>query len=130
MPVISEGGDGRSAQAVTDLAAFGEARGDILNLQQGVRAAEAGQRGWLLTRRWAYLSPYATALVDIDGSLQLLDRYPLAHPTGHELLDGMPALTEAKLSEPAVAIPRSQRTQQEADGSHTRAPRQTAEDPA
>lgn len=104
MLVISEGAYWRSVLALSDLAAFGEARSDIQNLQKDVLAAEAGQRGYLLTRRREYLSPYVTALVDIDQSLKRLDDYYAAHPTEGELLGRMRALTEAKLSELAVAI--------------------------
>ena len=70
MLVISEGAYWRSAQALNDLAAIGDARGDILNLQQGVLAAEAGQRGYLLTDRKEYLAPYDEALKEIDESFK------------------------------------------------------------
>ena len=104
MMVISEGAYWRSAQALTDLAAFGEARGDILNLQQGVLAAEAGQRGYLLTDRKEYLGPYEEALKEVDASFKRLDTYYATHASAGEVLGRMRALTETKLSELAVAI--------------------------
>ena len=104
MLVISEGAYWRSAQALNDLVAFGDARGDLLRLQQGVLAAEAGQRGYLLTDRKDYLWPYDEALKEIDESFKRLDRYYAAHATAGEVLSRMHALTETKLSELAVAI--------------------------
>lgn len=104
MVVISEGAYWRSAQALDDLAAFGEARGDILNLQQGVLAAEAGQRGYLLTDRKEYLAPYDEALKEIDASFKRLERHYATHETAGAVLGRMQALTATKLSELAVAI--------------------------
>ena len=104
MLVISEGAYWRSAQALNDLVAFSDARGDLLRLQQGVLAAEAGQRGYLLTDRKDYLWPYDEALKEIDESFKRLDRYYAAHATAGEVLSRMHALTETKLSKLAVAI--------------------------
>ncbi|WP_372658202.1 CHASE3 domain-containing protein [Hydrogenophaga sp.] len=104
MVVINEGAYWRSAQALNDLVAIGEARGDILRLQQGVLAAEAGQRGYLLTDRREYLAPYDEALQEIEESFERLNRYYAANAEANEVLGRMHRLTDAKLLELAVAI--------------------------
>lgn len=104
MVVISEGAYLQSVKALGDLAAIGAAHGDIQRLQQSVLAAEAGQRGYLLTNRHEYLVPYDEALNDIGESFQRLDLYYAATATAAPELAPLRALTEAKLSELAVAI--------------------------
>jgi len=104
MVVISEGAYWKSAQALKNLAAISDARSDILRLQQSVLAAEAGQRGYLLTARKEYLTPYGEALEEIEESFNSLHRYYAAHQARDDVLIAMRALTEAKLSELAVAI--------------------------
>jgi signal transduction histidine kinase len=104
MVILSEGAYWQSAQALNDLVAIGEARGDILNLQQGVLAAEAGQRGYLLTDRREYLAPYDEALKEVDASFKRLNHYYATHATADDVFSRMRTLTEAKLSELALAI--------------------------
>jgi signal transduction histidine kinase len=104
MVVISEGAYWKSAQALNDLAAISDARSDILRLQQSVLAAEAGQRGYLLTARKEYLVPYEAALREIDESFTRLQQYDETHEKLANVLVTMRSLTEAKLSELAVAI--------------------------
>lgn len=104
MLVISEGAYWQSTQALNDLVEIGDARGDILRLQQGVLAAEAGQRGYLLTNRKEYLAPYDEALKEIDESLKRLKQYYAEHAAADAVLGRMRVLTEAKLLELAVAI--------------------------
>ena len=104
MLVISEGAHWQSVSALNELIAIDEARGDIVRLQQSILAAEAGQRGYLLTDRKEYLAPYDEALKEIDESFKRLDQYFAASPIADDVLGGLRALTEAKLSELAVAI--------------------------
>jgi signal transduction histidine kinase len=104
MVIISEGAYWQSAQALKDLARIGDARSDILRLQQSVLAAEAGQRGYLLTTRREYLAPYSEALKEIDDSFQRLDRYYGAEAPSREELDALHMLIDKKLSELAAAI--------------------------
>lgn len=104
MVFISEGAYWKSARALDDLAAISDARSDILRLQQYVLAAEAGQRGYLLTGRNEYLKPYDEALREIEASLKRLNLHYGAHEKSDQLLGALSALTEAKLSELAVAI--------------------------
>ena len=104
MVVISEGAYWKSAQALNELAEISEASSDILRLQQNVLAAEAGQRGYLLTARREYLAPYEEALAEIKVSFQRLEQYYRAGDAYDEVLGTMRALTEKKLLELATAI--------------------------
>jgi signal transduction histidine kinase len=104
MVVISEGSHWQSVQSLDDLGEIGVARSSLRELQQGILAAEAGQRGYLLTNRKEYLAPYAKALEDIGVSFQQLDRYYSADKTSGEVLDSLHTLTATKLAELAVAI--------------------------
>lgn len=104
MVVISEGAYWQSARALDDLAEIGNASSDILRLQQSVLAAEAGQRGYLLTARREYLVPYNQALQEIDESFGRLHRYYASSTSSATQLDTLRALTDTKLSELAVAI--------------------------
>lgn len=104
MLLISEVAHWRSVRAVSDLADFDVARAEILNLQQAVLAAEAGQRGYLLTNRKEYLVPYGEALKEVNDAFKQLEGYFATHETSGALFATMRALTEAKLSELAVAI--------------------------
>ena len=104
MLLISEVAHWRSVRAVSDLADFDVARAEILNLQQAVLAAEAGQRGYLLTSRKEYLVPYGEALKEVNDAFKQLEGYFATHETSGALFGTMRALTEAKLSELAVAI--------------------------
>ena len=104
MVVISEGAYWKSAQALNELAEISEASSDILRLQQNVLAAEAGQRGYLLTARREYLTPYEEALTEIEASFQRLEKYYRAGEAHDEVLGTMRALTEKKLLELATAI--------------------------
>ena len=71
MLLISEVAHWRSVRAVSDLAEFDVARAEILNLQQAVLAAEAGQRGYLLTNRKEYLVPYGEAHKEANEAFKI-----------------------------------------------------------
>ena len=75
MVVISEGAYWQSVQAMDNLVAIGDARGDILRMQQSVLAAEAGQRNFLRNHRPTDLALHDAAVKDIGDALQRLDRY-------------------------------------------------------
>ena len=104
MGVISEGAYWQSVGALNDLVAIGDARGDILRVEQSVLVAEAGQRGYLLTDRKEYLLPYGDALNDVGESFRRLDHYYAGNTGAVESLGALRALTDVKLSELAVAI--------------------------
>lgn len=102
--VVSEVAYWRSTRTLSDLSAISLARSSVQGLQQGILAAEAGQRGYLLTARVEHLTPYREALVAIDNSLQQLDAYYSADTQAGEVLRRLRALTRTKLSELAAAI--------------------------
>ncbi len=104
MLVTSETAYRQSVKALQDLIAIGDARGDILRLEQGVLAAEAGQRGYLLTDRKEYLEPYHEALQEIEKSFKQLDQYYAENPTIVEGLGRLRTLIDAKLAALAAAI--------------------------
>jgi signal transduction histidine kinase len=104
MVFISEGSYWQSVDSLNELGATGAARTSIQDLQKGILAAEAGQRGYLLTGRKEYLLPYEKALQEIDESFASLGRYYGAEAPSIEALRQLHALTDPKLSELAVAI--------------------------
>ncbi len=73
-------------------------------MQQGILAAEAGQRGYLLTARKEHLTPYDKAREEVDEALEQLDRYYGAQTEASEILGRLHDLTRTKLAELAAAI--------------------------
>jgi signal transduction histidine kinase len=104
MIFISEGSYWQSVETLDKLGTLGEARTSIRNLQQSILAAEAGQRGYLLTDRKEYLLPYDKALGEVDASFKFLDRFYGEDARSKEVLRQLHALTDTKLSELAAAI--------------------------
>lgn len=104
MVAISEGAYWQSIRTLDNLRAINAASSSVQRLQQGVLAAEAGQRGYLLTARKEYLKPYQTALDEIAQSFKQLDQYDGADTDAREVLGRLNALTDAKLAELAAAI--------------------------
>lgn len=104
MLVISEGAYWQAIRRLDNLRAINAASSSLQRLQQGVLAAEAGQRGYLLTARKEYLEPYQKALDEIAESFKQLDHDDGASTEGREVLGRLNALTDAKLAELAVAI--------------------------
>ena len=104
MVVVSEMAYWQSIRALDDLGAISVARGSVQGLQQGILAAEAGQRGYLLTARKEHLTPYDQALRDIDEALKQLDAYYGASTGSGAVLGRLHTLTRTKLAELAAAI--------------------------
>lgn len=104
MVFISEGSYWKSVGTLDEMGAAGSAHMSILDLQRSILAAETGQRGYLLTSREEYLQPYANALVKIDQSFLVLDKYYSKEPASREALQKLHALTETRMSELAVTI--------------------------
>jgi signal transduction histidine kinase len=104
MVVISEGSYWQSVRTLDGLGSIGEALNNLQGLQQGVLAAEAGQRGYLLTNRKEYLLPYTRALQDIDTSFHWLDAYYASQQPPSEVLASLHALTDTKLAQLSAAI--------------------------
>lgn len=67
-------------------------------------AAEAGQRGYLLTGRDAYLVPYETALVKIPREIELLTQLTHDNELQQENLRHLREVTARKLAELAETI--------------------------
>ena len=104
MVFISEGSYWQSVETLDELASIQGARTGILRLQQNVLAAEAGQRGYLLTGRNEYVQSYVKALEEIDASTVLLRRYYGADAWSIERLEKMHELIKTRLFELAAAI--------------------------
>jgi len=104
MLFISEGSYWQSADSLDKLGVMGQARTSIQDLQKGMLAAEAGQRGYLLTNRKEYLQPYNSALKEIDTSFKFLDGYYGTETSTRVVLDRLHLLITQKLSELEVAI--------------------------
>ncbi len=104
MVVISEVAYRQSIRTLDNLGSISAARSNVQGLQQGILAAEAGQRGYLLTARKEHLKPYEAALEEIAESLRQLEPYYGANTESGAVLDQLRALTNAKLAELAAAI--------------------------
>lgn len=104
MVSISEASYWRSEATLSDLRDMNEARAQIEELTRSVVDAEAGQRGYLLTRRDEYLEPYHQALGRIGVSFQALDAHFGQQPEPREMVQRLRALTDTKLSELALTM--------------------------
>ena len=104
MLVISEMAYWQSMRTLDDLGRISIARSSMQTLQQGILAAEAGQRGYLLTARKEHLAPYHAALAEIDSALIQLQDYYDADTDAGGVLAKVHTLTRAKLAELAAAI--------------------------
>jgi signal transduction histidine kinase len=104
MIVISEVAYWQSIRTLDDLGAISVARSSVQGLQQGILAAEAGQRGYLLTARKEHLTPYDKAREEVDEALKQLDQYYGANADSSEILGRLHDLTRTKLTELAAAI--------------------------
>ena len=108
MVLISEGSYWQSVGTLNDLGAMGAARTSVLALQQSIVAAEAGQRGYLLSGRPEHLQPYDKALKDIAAQFESLDAHYTQPNEAADLLDKLHTLTAAKVAALAQAIRRHQ----------------------
>jgi signal transduction histidine kinase len=104
MIFVSEGSYWRSVGTLDELGSMASARIHIQSLSQGVLDAETGQRGYLLTARKEYLTPYESALRKINESLSFLGPYYADKPEANKVLLQLRELTRVKLSELALTI--------------------------
>jgi signal transduction histidine kinase len=104
MVTISEASYWQSEATLSDLRDMNEARAQIEELTRSVVDAEAGQRGYLLTRRDEYLEPYHQALGRIGISFQALEAHFDPQPEPSEMVQRLRALTDTKLSELALTM--------------------------
>jgi CHASE3 domain sensor protein len=102
---INEIGYAQSRQTLQALAERFERRLVVTRLWRQMLEAETGERGFLLTGREDYLQPYRAALLQIEESLQLLQRL---HAADERQLAPQVArveeLTRQKLAELATTI--------------------------
>ena len=101
---ITEDSNRRAAALVQKLGSIAENRLHLYDLTKGVLDAESGQRGYLLTGREEYLTPYDDGLKSIDSAFKLLDAAYSADPRSAALLTRLHELTETKLSELAITV--------------------------
>ena len=104
MLFISEGAYWQSVAALDKLAYVGQARASIQAVDRGILAAEAGQRGYLLTRNEEYLQSYNSAVKEVESSFTFLEAYYRANEKKNVDLTDLRALWNAKLAETAAAI--------------------------
>ena len=72
----------------------------------GLKDAEAGQRGYLLTGEAAYLEPYRNAIPAIPRHLDRLQGLTADHAAEQKGLAGLRQLVGAKLDEMALTVRR------------------------
>lgn len=96
---ISETAYYQSTRAMEALDTVTAARNHLTNLSRRIVDAETGQRGYLLTARSEYLSPYRDAARDIDSDLRWLRSYYAAAPAQIALVDKLESRLNSRLSE-------------------------------
>lgn len=101
---ITEDSNRRAALLVQKLASIAENRLHLYDLTKGVLDAESGQRGYLLTGREEYLTPYDDGLKSVESAFKLLDAVYSSDPRSAALLTRLHELTETKLSELAITV--------------------------
>ncbi len=102
--VISESSYRSASGSMGQLAAMATARTEIQSLWRHLIDAETGQRGYLLTGRAEYLTPYRDALAQIDASLHLLTEYYRSDAPSEQLVGQIKTLSSQKLSELVAGI--------------------------
>lgn len=104
MVFITEDSNRRAAVLLQRLSAIAENRLHLNDLAKAVLAADAGQRGYLLTGQEDYLVAYNAALKSIAVTFALLDAAYSNEPGSKELLTKLHVLTDTKLSELAITV--------------------------
>ena len=104
MFVISESSYQQATARFEQLGTQATARTTIQTLWRSLTDAETGQRGYLLTSRTEYLTPYAAARVQVEKSLASLNDYYSTKPETQALMDQVQDAAENKLAEIAETI--------------------------
>lgn len=102
--LITEASNSRASALVQKSAAIAENRLHLYELTKGVLDAESGQRGYLLTGRKEYLTPYIAGVESVETAFKLLDTAYNKDPQTGALLQQLHALTETKLSEVSITV--------------------------
>src|SRR5579862_7002877 len=96
------GGYGAAQASLAAAAAIARNKDSVLSLERvlsGVREAETGQRGYLLTGNESYLDPYHNAVADLPGRLSQLRAAVSADAATTQQLDELRQLISAKMTE-------------------------------
>jgi len=93
-----------ASHAIVGLGQRSVARVQIQNLLRRLIDAETAQRGYLLTGRPEYLTPYQQSVKDVDEALAWLRQYYAGDPQPSGVLDDVAARSHEKLSEVATSI--------------------------
>ena len=104
MFAISETSYRESSASLDALGEMAVARQNIQVLWRSLLDAETGQRGYLLTGRKEYLTPYTAAQHQVDDALKQLAEHHALDPPARRVLDDMKALSAQKLSELSTGI--------------------------
>ena len=96
---ISEVSHRRAVQSLDELGRMGQVRTSNLVLLRQMVDAEAGQRGYLLTGREEYLTPYNDAIRAMRAAMDELGLYYAGDPEGELLMKELSLLVNRKLSE-------------------------------
>lgn len=99
MLLISEGSYRHAAGTLEALGTMAEARLNIRSLERNVLAAEAGQRGYLLSGESGYRAAYDAAIKDIGESLQFLQEHYRASPRALAVVSELRSVIRTGLSE-------------------------------
>ncbi|MDP1790030.1 MAG: CHASE3 domain-containing protein, partial [Methylibium sp.] len=102
--LISETSYHRSLAAIQETNAAVDARIHVGRVLRYMVDAETGQRGYLLTGKDAYLTPYSNAVQQIKELLPSLSTYYLAHPAQLADFETLARAIEKKLSEMSETI--------------------------
>lgn len=104
MLIISETSYQQASSTFEKLGEQGRARTAIQGLWRSLTDAETGQRGYLITGRKEYLSPYEAGKVEAAATLSFLESYYGGEPYTAKLVGQVRNATQAKLSELAETI--------------------------
>jgi signal transduction histidine kinase len=99
MFVISESSYQQASARFEALGTQGTARTNIQTLWRSLTDAETGQRGYLLTDRKEYLSPYVEAQGRVAESIEWLTNYYATEPETRALMEQVRQAARNKLSE-------------------------------
>jgi signal transduction histidine kinase len=102
--LISELSYRQSVNSLTQLVAMSQARSNLQNFQESVLAAEASERGYLLTRRQEALVPYYRAIKEINAATGFLDTYYESDAESKPAFKRLQSITALRLQELASAI--------------------------
>ena len=104
MFAISETSYRESSASLDALGEMTVARQNIESLWRSLLDAETGQRGYLLTGRTEYLTPYNAAQKQVDAALQSLATHHALDASARPVLDEVKMLAAQKLSELSTGV--------------------------